>query len=82
MYRVFHMELNKNHKKLFYYTIFKEKALPYFILVKEEKEKKLIERELTHFWQMFPFHIPENTRKPGFLVFSGGMKWEHWPEMG
>ena len=58
IHRVCHMELNKNHKKLFYYTIFKEKALPYFILVKEEKEKKLIERELTHFWRMFPFHTP------------------------
>ena len=25
----------------------------------------------------------ENTRKPKvFLVFSGGIKWEHWPEIG
>ena len=25
--------------------------------------------------------LPENTRKPFvFLVFSVGIKWEHWPE--
>ena len=22
------------------------------------------------------------THTKGFLVFSGGIKWEHWPEMG
>ena len=30
------------------------------------------------------FHVipPEHTRKTfGFLVFSGGIEWEHWPEM-
>ena len=51
---------------------------------------------LTYFWPMFPFYTPENNRnqrisgvfrgyKMGtkrFLVFSGGIKWEHWPEMG
>ena len=26
---------------------------------------------------MFPFYTPENT-----LVFSGGIKWEHWSEIG
>ena len=31
---------------------------------------------LTHFWPMFQFHTP-----CGFLVFSEGRKWEHWPEM-
>ena len=30
----------------------------------------------THFWPMFPFYTF------GFLVFSRGIKWEHWPEMG
>ena len=32
----------------------------------------------------FSHFIPhENTRKPSvFLVFSGGIKWEHWLEMG
>ena len=34
---------------------------------------------LTHFWQMFFFKPPENTRTP---VFSGGIKWKYWPEMG
>ena len=29
------------------------------------------------------FVPPGNTRNPeGFLVFSGRIKWEHWPEMG
>ena len=23
-----------------------------------------------------------STRKPGFLVFSVGIKWERWPELG
>ena len=28
------------------------------------------------------FIPPENTRKrKGFLMYSGGIKWEHWPEM-
>ena len=31
-------------------------------------------------WSQFIPH--ENTIKPGFLVFSGGIKWEQWPEMG
>ena len=29
---------------------------------------------------LYPLKTPENTF--GFLVFSGGIKWEHWPEMG
>ena len=28
---------------------------------------------------LYPLKTPENL---GFLVFSGGEKWEHWPEMG
>ena len=33
---------------------------------------------------MLPFYIPwKHTKKTrSFLVFSGGAKWEHWPEMG
>ena len=32
---------------------------------------------------MFPFYTPWKYQKTfGFLVFSGGIKWEHWPEMG
>ena len=37
---------------------------------------------LTYFKQMFPFHTLwkyQNTKR--FLVFSGGIKWEHWPEI-
>ena len=26
--------------------------------------------------------IPQINPFLGFLVFSGGIKWEHWPEMG
>ena len=30
-----------------------------------------------------PILQPLKTPKTfGFLVFSGGIKWEHWPEMG
>ena len=28
---------------------------------------------------LYPLKKPENTF--GFLVFSGDIKWEHWPEM-
>ena len=38
---------------------------------------------LTHFWPVFPFYTPwKHQKTKGFLVFSGGMKWEPWPEMG
>ena len=38
---------------------------------------------LGHFWPMLPFYTPRKHQKTkGFLVFSGGIKWEHWPEMG
>ena len=31
---------------------------------------------------MLPFYTPSKHQKiKGFLVFSGGMKWEHWSEM-
>ena len=30
-----------------------------------------------------PFYTHRKHQKTfGFLVFSGGVKWEHWPEMG
>ena len=36
----------------------------------------------SHFWQMFPFYTHWKHQKTlGFLVFSGGIKWKHWPEM-
>ena len=39
--------------------------------------------ELTHFWPMFPFYTLWKYQKTkGFQVFSGAIKWEHWPEMG
>ena len=38
---------------------------------------------LTHFRPMFPFCSPWKHQKTfGLLVFSGGIKWEHWLEMG
>ena len=38
---------------------------------------------LTHCWLMFPFYIPEYTRKLlVILVFSGGIKYEYWPKIG
>ena len=31
---------------------------------------------------MFPFYTPWKHQKTfSLLVFSGGMKWEYWPEM-
>ena len=29
-----------------------------------------------HFWSMFPFDTP------GFLEFSGGIKWKDWTDIG
>ena len=38
---------------------------------------------LTDFWPMFAFYTPWKHQKIcGFLVFSGGIKWEHWPKIG
>ena len=35
--------------------------------------------QLTHFWPMFSFYTPWKHQKTlGFLVFSGGIKWEHF----
>ena len=37
----------------------------------------------TNFKLMFLFNSPlKHQKKKGFLIFSGGFKWEHWPEMG
>ena len=38
---------------------------------------------LTHLWLMFSLYILENKKKKTkyFLVFSGGIKQEPWPEM-
>ena len=34
---------------------------------------------LTRFWQIFPFYAPwKHQKTKGFLVFSGGIKLEHW----
>ena len=38
---------------------------------------------LTRFRRMFPFYIPwKHQKTKGFLLFSGGIKWKHWLEMG
>ena len=37
----------------------------------------------THFWPMLPFYTYWDYQISfGFLVFSRGIKWESWPEMG
>ena len=37
---------------------------------------------LIHFWPMFQFYTRwKHQKTKGFLVFSGGIKWEHWPEV-
>ena len=50
-----------------------------------------IQTHLTRFWLMFPFHVPWKLQETkGLLLFlaeggggvDGGLKWEHWPEMG
>ena len=39
--------------------------------------------KLTHFRQIFPFYTPwKHQKTKGYLMFSGGIKWEVWPEMG
>ena len=35
---------------------------------------------LTQLWPMPPFYNPGNTT--AFVMFSGGKKWKHWPEIG
>ena len=38
---------------------------------------------LTHFWSMFPFYASwKHPETFGYLVFSGCIKRNHWPEMG
>lgn len=38
---------------------------------------------LIHFWLMFYLIPPVKQIKVyGFLVFSGSINWEHWPDMG
>ena len=40
-------------------------------------------RNLTHICPIFSFYTPWKQQKTfGFLVFSRGVKWEYWPEMG
>ena len=42
---------------------------------------KRLKLRLTHFWPMFPFYTPwKHQTTKGSLVFSGGIKWEHWPK--
>ena len=36
--------------------------------------------DLTHFWSMLPFYTPwKHQKNKVLLVFSGGIKLEHWP---
>ena len=49
-------------------------------------DAKIVEwfdESLAHFWRMLLFYTPWKHQKTfGFLVFSGSIKREHWPEMG
>ena len=39
--------------------------------------------QLTHFWPIFPFYTSWKYQEAKvFLIFLGGRKWEHWPEVG
>ena len=49
--------------------------------IREENSPLLL--QLTQFWPMFPFYtLLKHYKTNGFLVFSGSIKWEHWPGMG
>ena len=53
------------------------------ILHRTSSYAKLFCFALTHFWSMLPFY--KSWKHPkifDFLVFSGGIKQEHWPEIG
>ena len=40
-------------------------------------------QNLTYWFPMHPFSIPENIRKPySFLMFLGGKERVHWKRMG
>ena len=45
-------------------------------------EKFQINPILANVLILYPLKRPENQKTFGFLVFSGSIKWEHWPEMG
>ena len=47
------------------------------------KYLKFIIPSLTHFMPIFPFYTPGKRQKTrDFLIFSGGIEMEHWPEIG
>ena len=51
---------------------------PFSIVIKREEIFTLS----THCWPMFPFYTPCKRQKTKvFLVFSGGIIWEHWSGM-
>ena len=60
--------------------------IDFHIIMKWTLKKMLVKQcplLLKHFWPMFPFYTPWKQQKTkDFLVFSGDVKWEHWPEMG
>ena len=69
--RFFHLLLYQSRSWLF--SNFRLK--PFFITQRQHEI-------LTYFWPMFPFYTPWKHQKIlSFLVFSGGIKWDHWPEM-
>ena len=39
-------------------------------------------KKLTHFWPIFPFYTPwKHQKTKDFLVFSGGIRWDHLLEI-
>ena len=55
-----------------------------FLMMTVEVEVDLFAKIiLTHFWPMSPLYTPwKHQKTKAFLVFSGDMKWENWPEIG
>ena len=47
----------------------------------EKKEFKML-RDFTYFWPIFPFYILLRHKETfDFLLFSGSIKREHWPDV-
>ena len=60
------------------------KTLKIFFLVRTLVKLIDFKLFLANIPTLYPQKIPENLyqKTKGFLVLSGGIKWEHWPEKG
>ena len=65
-----------SHKTIFYPRTYSKK------LNNVEQENLVFSLQLLISCQRSYFIPSEDTRKPDFLVFSGGTECEHWPEVG